>query len=124
MPASYGGTAALRPARSASERAGEAELVPVAVLDVEVPLAPGRVGGHGARLVAGGAGSAVDLVDVRDPEDDPAPDLVDRRVPGVELQVQEAVTGAERREGAVGTAAQELEAERLVEVDGGTHVGG
>src|SRR4051794_37949437 len=100
MAASYGGRGAPRPGRAGREGPGEAELVPVPVLDVEVPLAPGGIGGRGARLVAGGASTLVHVVDARDPEDDPTPDLVDRRVGRVQLQVQEAVTGPERREGA------------------------
>ena len=68
----------VRPTRQAAHveaGAGEAQLVAVGVADVEVALAPRRVGRLGHRLEPGADDPRVDGVDVVDPEDHPAPHL-------------------------------------------------
>src|SRR5205823_199024 len=71
---SCGGTARPPPDRtSPGERAGEAQLVTVGVVDVEVALTPGRVRGRHQRREPRRDSAVVHLVDVADPEDHPSP---------------------------------------------------
>ena len=82
------------------KRFGEGQFVGIGVVDVEIPLAPGRVGGFGRWSEARLHQSQMERVYVINVEDQPSPPITGSlRIPfGVQNQVQVSFTQLETGE--------------------------
>src|SRR5829696_10271317 len=100
--------------------AGEAQLVAISVVDVEVALAPWCVRGRGFRIEPRRERASVHRVHVVDPEHDSTPDGPSGRTDRVELKVEVAGADPEARERRLRSSVEQMEAERFVEDHGVT----